>query len=40
MIGTADAYFSQGKVLIAAANPDRMEFYIEPHDLVILGKPG
>ena len=37
VIGTADAYFSQGKVLIAAANPDRMEFYIEPHDLVILG---
>ena len=37
VIGTADAYFSQGKVLIAAADPDLMEFYIEPHDLVILG---
>ena len=37
VIGSADAYFSQGKVLIAAANPDLMEFYIEPHDLVILG---
>lgn len=37
VIGMADAYFSQGKVLIAAANPDLMEFYIEPHDLVILG---
>ena len=37
VIGTADAYFSQGKVLIAAANHDLMEFYIEPHDLVILG---
>ena len=37
VIGTADAYFSQGKVLIAAANPDLMELYIEPHDLVILG---
>nr|WP_317438206.1 putative manganese-dependent inorganic diphosphatase [uncultured Enterocloster sp.] len=37
VIGTTDAYFSQGKVLIAAANPDLMEFYIEPHDLVILG---
>ena len=24
-------------MLIAAANPDLMEFYIEPHDLVILG---
>lgn len=37
VIGSADAYFSKGKVLIAAANPDLMEFYIEPHDLVILG---
>lgn len=37
IIGDADAYFNQGKVLIAAANPDLMEFYIEPHDLVILG---
>ena len=37
VIGRADAYFSKGKVLIAAANPDLMEFYIEPHDLVILG---
>ncbi len=32
-----DVYFDKGKVLIAAANPDLMEFYIEPHDLVILG---
>ena len=37
IIGTAEAYFDQGKVLIAAAYPDLMEFYIEPHDLVILG---
>lgn len=37
IIGNAEAYFDQGKVLIAAANPDLMEFYIEPHDLVILG---
>ncbi len=37
IVGDADAYFSQGKVLVAAANPDLMEFYIEPHDLVILG---
>ena len=36
IIGSAEAYFDQGKVLIAAANPDLMEFYIEPHDLVIL----
>lgn len=37
IIGSVEAYFDQGKVLIAAANPDLMEFYIEPHDLVILG---
>ncbi len=37
VVGNADAYFNQGKVLVAAANPDLMEFYIEPHDLVILG---
>ena len=37
IIGSAEAYFDQGKVLIAAANPALMEFYIEPHDLVILG---
>ena len=37
IIGSAEAYFDQGKVLIAAANPDLMEFYIEPPDLVILG---
>lgn len=29
--------FTTGKVLIAAANPDLMEDYIEPGDLVILG---
>ena len=32
-----DAYFTEGKVLIAAANPDLMESYIEKNDLVILG---
>ena len=37
LVGDANAYFNKGKVLIAAANPDLMEFYIEPHDLVILG---
>ena len=37
IVGSADTYFDKGKVLIAAANPDLMEFYIEPHDLVILG---
>lgn len=37
LLGEESAFFSEGKVLIAAANPDMMEFYIEPHDLVILG---
>lgn len=37
VIGNADDYFDEGKVLIAAANPDLMENYIEKNDLVILG---
>ena len=37
IIGDASEYFREGKVLIAAANPDLMENYISPHDLVILG---
>lgn len=37
VVGDKDAYFNEGKVLVAAANPDMMEYYICPHDLVILG---
>lgn len=37
MVGDENAYFNEGKVLIAAANPDMMEFYISKGDLVILG---
>ncbi len=37
LVGDAGAVFDRGKVLIAAANPDLMEDYIEEHDLVILG---
>lgn len=37
IIGDEQEYFREGKVLIAAANPDMMEYYIQPHDLVILG---
>lgn len=37
VVGNADAYFNEGKVLIAAANPDMMEYYITRNDLVILG---
>ena len=37
LCGNIDAYYTHGKVLIAAANPDLMESYIEAGDLVILG---
>lgn len=37
VIGDDKAVYDKGKVLIAAANPDLMEDYIEEHDLVILG---
>lgn len=37
IIGNEHSYFRNGKVLIAAANPDLMESYIEENDLVILG---
>lgn len=36
-VGDPNGFFNKGKVLIAAANPDLMESYIEKHDLVILG---
>lgn len=37
LIGSEEEYYNKGKVLIAAANPDLMEDYIEEGDLVILG---
>lgn len=37
IIGNEEDCFNSGKVLIAAANPDMMENYIEENDLVILG---
>lgn len=37
LVGDERSYFTQGKVLIAAANPDLMESYIEKNDLVLLG---
>ena len=37
IVGDPDAYFTQGKVVVAAANPDVMEDYICEHDMVILG---
>ena len=33
VIGDENAYFNEGKVLIAAANPDMMEYYISKNDL-------
>ena len=35
--GDANRNCQDGKVLIAAANPEMMNYYIEPHDIVILG---
>ncbi|MFT4146918.1 MAG: putative manganese-dependent inorganic diphosphatase [Mobilitalea sp.] len=37
VVGSDDIHFSQGKVLIAAANPDLMENLIDKGDMVILG---
>ena len=37
LVGSEEEYYNRGKVLIAAANPDLMEDYIEEGDLVILG---
>ncbi len=37
VVGNPEEELSEGKVIIAAANPDVMENYIEPHDCVILG---
>ncbi|MBS4960194.1 MAG: putative manganese-dependent inorganic diphosphatase [Clostridiales bacterium] len=36
ILGDENEYFSQGKVMIAAGNPDMMEEYIEKGDVVIL----
>lgn len=37
IVGDSAGSLSKGKVLIAAANPDLMESYIEPDDIVIQG---
>ena len=36
-MGDENSCFEQGKVIIAAANPDVMENYIDEHDMVVLG---
>lgn len=37
IVGNKEEYLETGKVLIGAANPERMENYVEGGDLVILG---
>ena len=37
LIGSEEDYFTEGEVIIAAANPDMMEEYIHKGDMVILG---
>lgn len=37
VVGDENEDLDKGKVIIAAANPDVMEHYIDPHDCVILG---
>lgn len=37
IVGDMEGYFDEGHVIIAAANPDMMEGYIEPMDMVLLG---
>ena len=36
-VGDLDAHFEQGRVVVAAANPDVMEEYIGQNDMVIMG---
>ncbi len=37
VVGDPEACFTKGKVVVAAANPDVMEDYIDEHDMVLLG---
>lgn len=37
VVGNPDDRFTKGKVVVAAANPDVMEEYIDEHDMVLLG---
>lgn len=37
VVGDIDGHFMKGKVVVAAANPDVMEDYIEQEDMIILG---
>ena len=35
--GNPHGYFVQGKIMVAAANPDKMKEYVEENDMVIMG---
>ncbi len=37
LVGDSKNYFASGKIIIGAANPDKMERFIDEGDLVILG---
>ena len=37
IVGDSEAYVESGKVVIGAANPDKMEKYIDKGDMVIMG---
>lgn len=37
IVGDGESLFSKGKVIIGAAHPDKMETYLEPGDLILLG---
>lgn len=36
IVGDTDGHFEQGRVMVAAANPDVLEDYIHEHDMIIL----
>ncbi len=37
IVGDVNRKFTQGKVVVGAANPDQMEEFIDEHDMIILG---
>lgn len=37
LVGNPDKFFEKGKVIVGAANPDKMEQYIDQGDMVIMG---
>ena len=35
--GNGHGYFTQGKIMVATANPDKMKEYVEENDMIIMG---